>query len=193
MPVCPPRLRENLALASWPYGIIMTSTSAQAGLLVKITFDQYNQRILTIGFRNHVEAYNYHRHIISQPLHISLSLTSRLNGVSVSTLLPTDLFTEIVASITFGGFYLIATNPRLAEQWAKSFPMWRSVDGNYNKLYVYRQPDYINAMPPPPSRTALPQAHQPLPPGPVVPKGHRTASPQVILPPGAFVSESYQK
>lgn len=110
----------------------MTSTSY---LDVYIQFEP--SRRITVGFQDEDIAMAFHTKVKSTAFHKEMDLKSERHGRKVSMRLPSRV-TEVVASTSALGFYIVFSDENLAKQWQDNLLIWKFLRNSKRKLYVDR-------------------------------------------------------
>ena len=115
--------------------------SRSAALDVRVQFQPNNGRVIIIGFRHSRQARAYQAKISQSSFHTSMNLSSQvIDERFVSIRLPGRV-TDIVASTTWHGFYMVFSDQDVAKMWQDRLLLWKFVKGQTMHLYVDRNVD----------------------------------------------------
>jgi hypothetical protein len=101
---------------------------------VKVEFEP---RRISIGFDKQKQAVGYYEAINRTKFSREMDLDIKQRGNYVSVRLPSRV-SEIVASTSALGFYLVFSDEELAAQWRANLLLWDFISNSKRKLYVRR-------------------------------------------------------
>ncbi|KAH7011231.1 hypothetical protein EDB80DRAFT_711413 [Ilyonectria destructans] len=109
-----------------------TSILGVKGLGVEIDL---NLNRINIRFRTEAQAIAYCQVLETR---VPDKAATREDGSFVVSIRLPSRVTSIVASTQYGGYYLVFSDPKLADWWNKKLIVWKLIEGSSRKLYVDR-------------------------------------------------------